>query len=156
MVVALGLGLGAAVYQDRTIVGVASGNPDFETLVSAVQAADLVGTLQGPGPFTVFAPTDAAFEAVPAAQRNALMADQERLRGVLTYHVVAGTLNAADLQGRSYVETVNGARLPVRVRDGMVMVGNATVRQADVAASNGVVHVIDRVLMPPAGMRVTK
>ena len=142
-----------AAAQQGDIVAVASSNPDFETLVQAVQAADLVSTLQGTGPFTVFAPTDAAFDRLPDGTLEGLLADRARLRAVLTYHVVPGRLTAADVQGRSYVTTVSGERLPVRVSNGMVMIGNATVRQADVAASNGVIHVIDTVLVPSEPMR---
>lgn len=142
----------SAATAQGNIVQVASANADFETLVQAVQAADLVATLQGTGPFTVFAPTDAAFDKLPAGALQGLLADRAALRNVLTYHVVAGELTAASLQGRSYVTTVQGQRLPVRVMNGMVMVGNATVVSADVDASNGVIHVIDTVLMPAEPM----
>lgn len=155
--IAMGLGLAvaspAALSAQGNIVQVASGNSDFETLVQAVQAGDLVGTLQGAGPFTVFAPTDAAFDKLPAGALNGLLGDRSALRNVLTYHVVAGELTAAELQGRSYVTTVQGQRLPVRVMNGNVMVGNATVVAADVDASNGVIHAIDTVLMPAEPMR---
>ncbi len=141
------------VAQQQNIVEVASGNDNFETLVQAVTAADLAGTLSGGGPFTVFAPVDAAFEKLPSGALNNLVADRAALRSVLTYHVVSGRLTAADLQGRDYVTTLNGERLRVRTVNGRVMVGNATVAMADVAASNGVIHAIDTVLMPPQPMR---
>jgi uncharacterized surface protein with fasciclin (FAS1) repeats len=141
------------VAQQQNIVEVASGNDNFETLVQAVTAADLAATLSGGGPFTVFAPVDAAFEKLPSGALNNLVADQAALRSVLTYHVVSGRLTAADLQGRDYVTTLNGERLRVRTVNGRVMVGNATVAMADVAASNGVIHAIDTVLMPPQPMR---
>jgi uncharacterized surface protein with fasciclin (FAS1) repeats len=139
--------------QQQNIVQVASANDNFETLVQAVTAADLAGTLSGTGPFTVFAPADAAFDKLPSGALNNLLADRAALRSVLTYHVVAGRLTAADLQGRDYVTTVNGERLRVRTMNGRVMVGNATVSMADVPASNGVIHAIDTVLMPPQPMR---
>lgn len=151
-VVALAMGAGAAQSQD--IVATASGNPDFERLVQAVQAAGLVETLQGPGPFTVFAPTDAAFDALGSATFDRLAGNPDELRPILTYHVVAGRLNAADLYDGQMLTTVNGQMLRVRRTGNTVMVGNATVRQADVQTSNGTIHVIDRVLMP--SMAVTK
>ena len=143
----------AVVAQQQNIVQVASANDNFETLVQAVTAADLAGTLSGAGPFTVFAPVDAAFEKLPSGALSDLVSDRAALRSVLTYHVVSGRLTAADLQGRDYVTTVNGERLRVRTMNGRVMVGNATVAMADVAASNGVIHAIDTVLMPPQPMR---
>lgn len=146
-----------------TVVAVAQGNPDFSTLVSAVTAADLAETLSGPGPYTVFAPTNAAFEKVPQATRDQLMsaAGKEDLSGILTYHVVSGETNAAALtkaiQGAGEagysLTTVNGATLTAMM-DGTNVVlrdaaGNtATVTQTDVDASNGVIHAIDSVLMP--------
>ena len=141
-----------AAAQQQNIVQVASGNDDFETLVQAVQAGNLAGTLSGSGPFTVFAPTDAAFDKLPDGALQGLLADRPQLRDVLTYHVVQGELTAEALQGRSYVTALNGDRIPVRVMNGQVMVGNATVVAADVQASNGVIHAIDGVLMPPEAM----
>lgn len=143
----------AAVAQQQNIVQVASGNDNFETLVQAVQAADLAGTLSGGGPFTVFAPADAAFEKLPNGALDNLLADKAALRNVLTYHVVSGRLTAADLQGRDYMTRLSGERLRVRTMNGRVMVGSATVATADVGASNGVIHAIDTVLMPPQPMR---
>lgn len=146
-----------------TIVELAQGNTDLSTLVSAVTAADLGETLSGAGPFTVFAPTNAAFEAVPKAARDELMspAGKNDLTGILTYHVVSGeTMSPAlitAIEGagdKGYVlKTVNGATLTATLEGGNVVLADAagnkaTVTQADVDASNGVVHVIDKVLMP--------
>lgn len=149
------LALGApadAAAQQQTIAEVVVMNEDFETLETALKMAELVPTFQQPGPYTVFAPTDAAFDQLPAGALDALLATETRLANVLKYHVVAGSLSAADLQGRSYVTTLTGDRLPVRVMNGEVMVGGARVVSADVQASNGVVHVIGSVLMPPMEM----
>lgn len=146
-----------------TVVEVAQGNPDFSTLVSAVTAADLGGTLSGAGPFTVFAPTNAAFEKVPKAARDTLMspAGKQDLAGILTYHVVSGeqmasaltqAITAAGAEGAK-LTTVNGATLTAKADGDRVTLtdaaGNvATVTQTDIDASNGVIHVIDTVLMP--------
>jgi transforming growth factor-beta-induced protein len=136
----------------KDIVDTAVAAGDFKTLVTAVQAAGLVETLKGPGPFTVFAPTDAAFAAVPKATLDALLADPKgALTDVLTYHVVPGKVMASDLSDGMTLTTVNGAALPVTVNaDGTVMVGDATVTTADIETSNGVIHVIDKVLIPPS------
>ena len=145
---------GAMMLPTQTLVENASEASTLTTLVSAVQAADLVETLSGPGPFTVFAPTNTAFEAVPASALESLLmpANQSQLQGVLTYHVVPGRLNAAALRDGQTLTTVNGETLTVTKANGQVMIGNskgmATVTQADVYASNGVAHVIDAVLMP--------
>ncbi len=131
------------------IVAVASANGSFKTLVAAVKAAGLVETLQGKGPFTVFAPTDAAFAKLPAGTVESLLKpeNKEKLVAILTYHVVAGKVMAADVKS-GMVKTVNGKELDVKVSDGKVTVDGAKVTMADVAASNGVIHVIDTVLMP--------
>ena len=145
---------GSMMLPTQTLVENASGASTLTTLVSAVQAAELVETLSGPGPFTVFAPTNAAFSAVPEATLNSLMmpANQAQLQGVLTFHVVPGRLSAADLRDGQTLTTVNGETLMVTKANGQVMVGNAngmaTVTQANVYASNGVAHVIDAVLLP--------
>ena len=131
-----------------TIVDVAVGAGDFTTLVAAVQAADLVGTLSGPGPFTVFAPTDAAFDALPEGALDELLADPDALAEVLTFHVVAGEFTAADVVGLTEVETVQGGTLDVEVDGDTVRIGGATVVATDIMASNGVIHVIDAVLLP--------
>ena len=134
------------------IVSVAVEAGQFNTLVAAVKAAGLVETLQGPGPFTVFAPSDAAFAKLPKGTIEALLADKDKLTAILTYHVVAGKVTAADIvkMGGASPATVNGAPVRVTVRDGQVYVDGAKVVAADVPASNGVIHVIDSVILPPA------
>ena len=131
------------------IVDVASNNPDFSTLVEAVQAAGLVSTLQGDGPFTVFAPTNAAFDALPPGALEALLMPENRdlLTDVLTYHVVPDEVTSDELE-TGVVDTLNGG-LAVNVSPERVVVNDASVVQADVPASNGVVHAINRVLLPP-------
>jgi transforming growth factor-beta-induced protein len=159
MVAALSLLFVLAQDMAGTVVDVAVGSPDHTTLVAAVTEAGLVETLSGEGPFTVFAPTDAAFAAALEAlglTAEELLASPD-LSGILTYHVVAGKLMAADVLaaveaggGTASVETVNGAPIEVTVMDGMVMLnGTATVAVADLEAGNGVVHVIDAVILPP-------
>jgi uncharacterized surface protein with fasciclin (FAS1) repeats len=134
----------------KNIVQVAVENGNFKTLVAAVQAAGLAETLSGPGPFTVFAPTDAAFAKLPAGTVQALLADKEKLSAILTYHVVSGRVVAADItrMNGATPATVNGQKLDIKVRGGNVYVNGAQVTTADVYASNGVIHVIDGVLMP--------
>lgn len=147
---------------DPTIVGVAAGNADFSTLVTAVKAAGLAETLSGTGPFTVFAPTNAAFAKLPAGTVDTLLKPEsiEKLKGLLTYHVVAGKFEATAVteaitkgNGKFKVKTVQGQELTLSIKDGKVLVtdakgGTATVVMADVAASNGVIHAIDGVIMP--------
>ena len=155
--------LGATTFaQTETIVGVAAGNENFTTLVAAVKAADLVGTLSSDGPFTVFAPVNDAFAALPAGTVDGLLKPEsiDALTGILTYHVVAGKYQAADVMkaikgnnGSFPVTTVQGGKITLSLKDGKVMLkdekGNmATVVMADVAASNGVIHAIDAVVMP--------
>jgi uncharacterized surface protein with fasciclin (FAS1) repeats len=130
------------------IVDVAIENGNFTTLVTAVKAAGLVDTLKGAGPFTVFAPTDAAFAKVPTEMLNALLADKAALANVLTYHVVAGKVMASDVVTLSQVTTIQGQNIMIEVRDGKVFVNNAQVVITDVNASNGVIHVIDTVILP--------
>ncbi len=135
------------------IVDTAVAAGDFTTLVAAVQAAGLVETLKGEGPFTVFAPTDDAFAALPEGTVETLLLPENigDLQAILTYHVIAGEFMSGDLAGATLdVETVNGATVAIDATDG-VLVNNATVIAADVDASNGVIHVIDTVLLPPAG-----
>lgn len=141
----------AAASTANTIPDVAIDNGNFKTLVAALQQADLVSTLQGPGPFTVFAPTDAAFAKLPPGTVDGLLADKAKLQAVLTYHVVPGNVSAADIIGSNGAKpaTVNGKTVDVVVRDGKVYVNGAEVTTADVPASNGVIHVIDTVLLPP-------
>ena len=137
-----------AATKDIVDTAVAAGQ--FTTLAKALQAADLVTTLKGAGPFTVFAPTDAAFAKLPAATLNSLLANPAELRKVLTYHVVAGKVTAADVVKLTEARTVNGANVQIAVRDGKVVLnGTSTVETADVMASNGVIHVIDTVILPP-------
>ncbi len=142
----------AAAPAGKDIVALAQGTPDLSTLVKAVTAADLVPTLQGAGPFTVFAPTNAAFEAVPKKTLDALLAPEGKadLTKVLTYHVVPGKLTAADLKDGDELKTVEGQTLKVTVDGSTVKVNDATVVMPDVDAANGVVHVIDGVLIPPS------
>ncbi|MFC4456691.1 fasciclin domain-containing protein [Deinococcus sonorensis] len=142
-------GGGAAVPGGTTIAGIVANDPNFSTLLSAVQAAGLTETLSGAGPFTVFAPTNAAFAKVPADQLNALLADPAQLKAVLLYHVVPGRVMAAQAARLTSAKTVNGASLNIMASGGMVRINNATVTKADVMASNGVIHVIDTVLLPP-------
>ncbi|MEM9562464.1 MAG: fasciclin domain-containing protein [Actinomycetota bacterium] len=146
----------AMAEEPGTIVDVAVADGSFTTLVAAVQAAELVDTLSGDGPFTVFAPTDDAFAAALDAlglTAEELLADTETLTSILTYHVVSGEVPSSEvvtLDGAS-VATVNGAEITIGVDGDTVTVDEATVTAVDVAASNGVIHVIDSVLLPPAG-----
>lgn len=141
---------GAMMVPSKNIVENASGSSDHTTLVAAVKAGDLVETLSGTGPFTVFAPTNAAFNALPAGTVDNLLKPEMKsdLQGVLTYHVVPGTYRAADLTDGMELTTVQGQKLKVTVKDGGVMINNATVTIADVISSNGVTHVVDAVLVP--------
>ncbi|MFT5643207.1 MAG: putative surface protein with fasciclin (FAS1) repeats [Janthinobacterium sp.] len=132
--------------QAKDIVDTAVGAGNFTTLAAALKAADLVDTLKGPGPFTVFAPTDAAFKKIPKADLDALLKDKAKLTAVLTYHVVSGKVMAADLKAGK-VKTVQGSSLTV-VTKGGVMIDKAHVSTADIVADNGVIHVIDSVLIP--------
>jgi uncharacterized surface protein with fasciclin (FAS1) repeats len=131
---------------DIVDTAVAAGN--FTTLAAALTAAGLVETLKGEGPFTVFAPTDEAFAALPAGTVEALLADPEALAKILTYHVIAGQIMSTDLTNGMTATTVNGADVTIKTEGG-VMVNDANVTTADIMASNGVIHVIDKVIMPP-------
>jgi uncharacterized surface protein with fasciclin (FAS1) repeats len=135
--------------EDKTIVGVASGAGQFNTLVTALKAAGLVDTLNGAGPFTVFAPTDEAFAKLPAGTLDDLLKpeNKQKLTGILTYHVVPGKVMAADVS-TSNAKTVNGKEVSIKVEDGKVTYGGANVVKTDIAASNGVIHVIDAVVLP--------
>ncbi len=133
---------------DQNIVQTAVAAGQFKTLASLLTKAGLAGTLQGKGPFTVFAPTDAAFAKVPKATLAALAKDRAKLRAVLLYHVVKGKVTAAQAMKLRSAKTVNGKPLAIRVSGGKVLVGGATVTKADVMASNGVIHVINKVLIP--------
>jgi uncharacterized surface protein with fasciclin (FAS1) repeats len=130
-----------------TIVDVAVQAGSFNTLVQAVQAAGLVETLSGEGPFTVFAPTDEAFAQIPQETLQAVLADKEKLTAILTYHVVPGKLMAADVVRSTQLQTVQGQSITVSTEGG-VRVDNANVIQTDIEADNGVIHVIDQVIMP--------
>ncbi len=131
----------------KDIVDTAVAAGSFNTLVTAVTAAGLVDTLKGEGPFTVFAPTDEAFAKVPKETLDALLADKEKLTQVLTYHVVPGKVMAADVGGLTEAKTVQGGALKIDTTDG-VKIGGATVVKTDIETSNGVIHVIDTVLLP--------
>ena len=137
---------------EKDIVETAMAAGDFETLVAAVKAAGLVETLKGDGPFTVFAPTDAAFKKIPQSTLNDLLKpeNKEKLASILTYHVVSGKVMAKDVVDLEEAETVNGAKAPVKVSGDTVMIGDAKVVKTDIKTSNGVIHVIDTVLMPPS------
>jgi uncharacterized surface protein with fasciclin (FAS1) repeats len=142
-VVAFGMTISA---QAKDIVDTAVGAGSFKTLATALGAAGLVDTLKGKGPFTVFAPTDEAFAKIPKADLDALLKDKAKLTAVLTYHVVAGKVMAADVKAGN-VKTVQGSELTVSTSMG-VMVNNAKVTKTDIVADNGVIHVIDTVIMP--------
>lgn len=142
-ILALGVAFSA---QAKDIVDTAVAAGSFKTLATALGAAGLVDTLKGPGPFTVFAPTDAAFAKIPKADLDALLKDKAKLTAVLTYHVVGGKVMAADVKAGK-VKTVQGSELTVTTMGG-VKVDNANVTKTDIVADNGVIHVIDSVLMP--------
>lgn len=133
---------------DKTIVDIAVGNDQFSTLVTALTEAGLVETLQGEGPFTVFAPTNDAFDALPEGTLESLLADKEQLSAVLTYHVLPGKVMSGDIAGKTLMpETVQGSTVSIDATDGVTIDG-ATVIKADINASNGVIHVIDQVITP--------
>lgn len=149
------LTLSSAAHADhhgmkKDIVDVAAANGSFSTLVAAVKAAGLVDTLKGDGPFTVFAPTDEAFAKLPAGTIENLLKSEnkDKLTAILTYHVVSGKVMAADVVKLDSAATVQGQSVNVTANDGSVMINNANVVMADVKASNGVIHVIDTVLLP--------
>jgi len=141
-----------AVPASQSIVEVAASNPDFSTLVTAVTAAGLESTLSGTGPFTVFAPTNEAFAKIPAAQLQAILADKAQLTKILTYHVVAGKVLASDLKKKQKVATVEGDKVKILKSKKGATIDDAKIVQTDVPASNGVIHVIDTVLVPQSGM----
>lgn len=141
---------GAMMLPSKNIVENAAASADHTTLVAAVKQAELVETLSGTGPFTVFAPTNEAFAKIPKATLDNLMKPEMKadLTKILTYHVVPGAVKAADLVDGQELTTVQGQKLKVSVKDGVVMIGGATVTIADAISSNGVTHVINSVLMP--------
>ncbi len=136
------------VKASNTIVDVAVEAGTFKTLIAAVNAAGLAETLSGTGPFTVFAPTDAAFAKLPAGTVDALLKDKAKLTQILTYHVVSGNVMAKDVMGMTSAKTVEGSMVAIKVVNGTVMINDATVTATDINASNGVIHVIDTVLLP--------
>ena len=139
--------LAASPVLAKDIVDTAVANGNFNTLAAALKQAGLVETLKGKGPYTVFAPTDAAFAKIPKDQLDALLADKAKLTKVLTYHVVPGTVMAKEVKPGA-VKTVEGSSITVRQDAGKVMVDSATVTATDVKADNGVIHVIDTVIIP--------
>ena len=143
----------ARAQQTKDVVDTAVAAGSFTTLAKALTAADLVSTLKGPGPFTVFAPTDEAFAKLPAGTLDNLLKpeNKDQLRRILTYHVVPGKVLAANVTNVSSAKAVSGDSLPIQVNGSTVMVGKARVVKTDIAASNGVIHVIDTVMLPPAG-----
>ena len=141
----------SAQMNEKDIVTVAVEAGSFKTLAAALEAAGLVSTLQGAGPFTVFAPTDEAFAKLPAGTVDALLKDKEALTKILTYHVVAGKVTSDQVVTLSEAETVAGIKAKIEVRDGNVYVAGSKVTTVDVMASNGVIHIIDTVMLPPAG-----
>ena len=155
MMVVFSVGLAFAEPQQEmvqeekpNIVEIAVNDGRFETLVTALDAAALVETLEGDGPFTVFAPTDDAFAKLPEGTVESLLADIPTLKGILLYHVVSGKVMAGDVVKLDRAETINGASLSIEVMDGMVMVDDADVIITDIEASNGVIHVINEVVLP--------
>jgi uncharacterized surface protein with fasciclin (FAS1) repeats len=134
----------------NTIIDVAQGAPGFSVLVDAIKAADLVKTLQGKGPFTVFAPTDDAFNKLPKETLAALLkpAGKNKLQAILQNHVVSGRLSAGDVTGKESMETLQGDSLRIRAEGNTVRIGDAKITKTDLEAGNGVIHVIDSVLLP--------
>jgi uncharacterized surface protein with fasciclin (FAS1) repeats len=149
-VAAVGSSASAAGRQQPNIVGTASSSKQFSTLSDLITRAGLVSTLNKKGPYTVFAPTNAAFAKVPKQTLNALLADKAKLRAVLLYHVVPGNVTAKDVVKLSSAKTAGGQRVDIRVAGSNVFVNDAKVTTADVKASNGVIHVVNRVLIPAA------
>ncbi len=135
---------------DKTVVEVAVASDDFNTLVAAVKAADLVKTLSGDGPFTVFAPTDAAFAKLPEGTLADLLKpeNKSKLAAILTYHVVAGKVKAEQVVKLTEAKTVQGSSVKIAVKDGSVMIDNAKVVKTDIPCKNGIIHVIDTVILP--------
>jgi uncharacterized surface protein with fasciclin (FAS1) repeats len=137
-------------HMSKDIVDTAVAAGSFNTLATALKAAGLIETLKGKGPFTVFAPTDDAFKKLPAGTLEKLLADKAQLTKVLTYHVVAGKVMAADVVKLKEAKTVEGSMVKITVANGAVKVNDANVVKTDIGASNGVIHVIDSVILPPA------
>ncbi len=137
-------------YSKKDIVETAIAAGTFTTLATALTEADLVSALQGEGPFTVFAPTDAAFAKLPKGTVEGLLKDKEALKNILLYHVVSGKVAAETVVGLDKAETLSGANVMIKVKDGSVFINDSKVTTADVYASNGVIHIIDTVLLPPS------
>ncbi len=149
-IVAVGPSASARPREQSTIVETAVAAGQFKTLAKLLTRAGLVSTLEQPGPYTVFAPTDAAFKRVPKQTLNSLLRNKAKLRAVLLYHVVAGKVTAAKVVRLSSAKTASGQKVRVRVAGSSVFVNDAKVTKPDVMASNGVIHVVNRVLIPPA------
>lgn len=147
---ALAVAANARPREEKDIVQTAIAAGQFKTLAKLLTKAGLVGALQQPGPYTVFAPTDAAFKRVPKQTLSALLRNKAKLKAVLLYHVVSGKVTAADVVKLSSAKTLNGKSVRVRVSGTNVFVNGAKVTTPDVTATNGVIHVINRVLIPPA------
>ncbi len=149
----LAFGAGGAFAAEKDIVDTAVEAGQFKTLAAALEAAGLVETLKGDGPFTVFAPTDEAFAALPAGTVEDLLKpeNKDRLTAILTYHVVPGEVTSSEVAGLERADTVNGKALTISAEGGTVTINDATVVRADVDASNGVIHVVDKVILPPEG-----
>jgi uncharacterized surface protein with fasciclin (FAS1) repeats len=133
----------------KNIIETASGNPDFSTLVTAITAAGLVETLSGTGPFTVFAPTNAAFAKIPPETLQAVLKDKAKLTSILTYHVIAKKVTSKEVSSLTEAKTVEGSEVTIHGANGL-MINNAKVIMTDLECSNGIIHVIDTVLMPKA------
>lgn len=147
-VMAMAPAAGAVAHRESNIVQTAAGAGQFKTLLKLAKQAGLAGALEGKGPLTVFAPTDAAFAKVPKATLAALAHNRKELRAVLLYHVLKGRITAAKLVKLRSVKTLNGQSLRVRVKNGVVTVGGVRVIKTNIAATNGIIHVIDSVLIP--------
>jgi uncharacterized surface protein with fasciclin (FAS1) repeats len=149
--ISYGTTTGVAPKAKADIVDTAVGAGQFKTLAAALKAADLVATLKGPGPFTVFAPTDEAFAKLPAGTVENLLKPENKakLTAILTYHVVPGAVKAEQVKKLDQAKTVNGAMVKVTTKGGKVTINDATVVKADTPASNGIIHVIDKVILPP-------
>lgn len=144
-----GASLGDEKAAEKDLVETAVEAGQFKTLVTAVKAAELVETLKGKGPFTVFAPTDEAFAKVPKDKLEALLKDKKALTAVLTYHVVPGKVMAADVVKLDSAKTAQGRSITIVTKDGKVTINGANVLKTDIVCSNGVIHVIDAVILPP-------
>ncbi len=147
---AIGLATSAFAQEEQPILETAAAAGNFTTLAAAVEAAGLTETLSGEGPFTVFAPTDEAFAALPEGTLDELLANPEQLASILTYHVVEGEVTSDQLTEGQEVTTVNGAPATITLEGGL-MINEAMITQPDIQASNGVIHVIDAVILPPEG-----